>query len=193
MSPLDDILKADGAEPSKSQIVRVVREGWSNDKLLGLSIKLRPLRRRGGFELLHEDATNIGALDVLDRIVNLHACENGLYTVVTCNEKRDWETGYVDDYGYKLVRVHDLVMAALKLPDGRIVSLPRPARHSDLFLKIQQDGMPPSEMVKPEIIQGFIRDDGKFVDRKEATELVKDSRQNRKPLRGSLVTTEDLW
>ena len=35
--------------------------------------------------------------------LNLDECEDGVYGVVTCNEIRNWETGYIEEYDYMLV------------------------------------------------------------------------------------------
>jgi hypothetical protein len=55
------------------------------------------------FNILEEDCRNVGARDVLPRILNLDKIEDGLYELVTCYEKIDHETGYVYDYDYKLI------------------------------------------------------------------------------------------
>ena len=39
----------------------------------------------------------------MPRILNLGEVEDGIYEVVVCNESHDYETGYVDDYDYRLV------------------------------------------------------------------------------------------
>ena len=65
---------------------------------------LRTMRRLStGYYWLEEDATQIGAQEVIQRIVNLQECSPGLYIVVPCNMRSDWETGLVDSYDYKLV------------------------------------------------------------------------------------------
>lgn len=46
-------------------------------------------RKSSGFQILKEDASMIGQLE--------------LYQVVTCNESKDWESGMLDDYDYKLI------------------------------------------------------------------------------------------
>lgn len=56
-----------------------------------------------GFNVIAEDVSAIGAGEVLPRILNLGEVEDGIYEVVVCNESRDYETGYVDDYDYRLV------------------------------------------------------------------------------------------
>jgi len=49
----------------------------------------------------------IGADEVWPRILNLQECKDGLYEVKLCNEKRDWETGCIEDYDYRLVSLKD--------------------------------------------------------------------------------------
>lgn len=60
-------------------------------------------RKSSGCNMLFEDASEMPVAEVIQRITNLAECEDGLYRVVTHNEKRDWETGIVDDYDYLLV------------------------------------------------------------------------------------------
>jgi len=56
-----------------------------------------------GYNFLMEDIGNIGAEDVISRIINLNTCKDGVYELIIVNESRDWETGYIDDYDYKLI------------------------------------------------------------------------------------------
>jgi len=58
-----------------------------------------------GFNFFEEEIDMIGMEDVVKRIVNLNQCEDGVYEVLTCNEKKDWETGCVEDYDFELVRL----------------------------------------------------------------------------------------
>lgn len=53
--------------------------------------------------LVTENIGAVGAAETAQQIVNLHEVEDGLYRVVACNERRDWETGVVDDYDLKLI------------------------------------------------------------------------------------------
>lgn len=36
-------------------------------------------------------------------ITNLDKCKDGIYKIQICNPRTDWETGYIDEYDYKLV------------------------------------------------------------------------------------------
>ena len=84
--------------------VRVKTTTWADKRGLHTKKSLTFLRRQcEGFNVLAEDASAIGAEEVLPRILNFNEVEDGVYNVVTCNESRDYETGYVDDYDYRLV------------------------------------------------------------------------------------------
>ena len=84
--------------------VRVKTTAWADKRGLHTKKSLTFLRRQcEGFNILAEDADAIGAEEVLPRIVNLGEVEDGIYEVVVCNESHDYETGYVDDYDYRLV------------------------------------------------------------------------------------------
>ncbi len=84
--------------------VRVKTTTWADKRGLHTKKSLTFLRRQcEGFNALAEDTSAIGAEEVLPRIVNLDEVEDGIYEVVVCNESHDYETGYVDDYDYRLV------------------------------------------------------------------------------------------
>ena len=84
--------------------VRVKTAVWEDKRGLHTKKSLTFLRRQcEGFNVLAEDASAIGAEEVLSRILNLDEVEDGIYEVVVCNESHDYETGYVDDYDYRLV------------------------------------------------------------------------------------------
>ena len=84
--------------------VRVKTTVWADKRGLHTKKSLTFLRRQcEGFNVLAEDASAIGAEEVLPRILNLGEVEDGIYEVVVCNESHDYETGYVDDYDYRLV------------------------------------------------------------------------------------------
>ena len=86
--------------------VRVKTTVWADKRGLHMKKSLTFLRRQcEGFNVLAEDASAIGAEEVLQRILNLGEVENGIYNVVVCNETFDYETGCVEDYDYRLVAV----------------------------------------------------------------------------------------
>ena len=95
------------ADPDKDACLSIVRvkTSWWNDNR-GLHSRKDILTMKSlskGYQILEEDAKNIGAPQVVERIVNLDECEDGLYEVIIVNEGYDWETGCLDDYDYKLV------------------------------------------------------------------------------------------
>lgn len=88
-------------------VVRVTTTAWADKRGLHEKKSLMFLRRQcKGLNVLEEDASAIGAENVLPRILNLDECEDGVYDVVVCNERCDYETGYVGDYDYRLVRAN---------------------------------------------------------------------------------------
>ena len=95
------------AEATKNQnrcVVRLRTSMWSDKAGIHTKKSLMFLRRQcDGFNVLEEDSDATGAEYVLPRILNLGECEDGVYEVVTCNERHDFETGHVDDYDYRLV------------------------------------------------------------------------------------------
>ncbi len=95
------------AEESSRCIVRLRTSSWRTRNGLHLKKDITFMRRMSsGCQILDEDANNIGAGEVLERVVNLSECEDGLYEVRVVNTRTDWETGYVDDYDYELVPFH---------------------------------------------------------------------------------------
>lgn len=89
-------------------VVKLITTAWGDKNRLHLKKSLQFLRRQcGEFNILEEDARTIGVEEVLSRIIDLNSTPDGVYKVITCNEHRDYETGYIDDYGYKLLPVKD--------------------------------------------------------------------------------------
>lgn len=84
--------------------VRVKTTTWGDKRGIHTKKSLTFLRRQcEGFNVLEEDAGVIGEKEVLSRILNLNEVEDGIYEAVVCNERYEHETGYVDDYDYRLV------------------------------------------------------------------------------------------
>ena len=95
-------------EPEHSRgIVRVRTVKWGDTRRGIFQAKQITWLKRlsSGYQCMREDVANIGADEVLDRITNLNECRDGIYEAVICNQSTDWETGYVDDYDYKLIPV----------------------------------------------------------------------------------------
>jgi len=86
--------------------VRLTTSMWKNERGLHFKKSLTYLKRQcAGFNILEEDTCSIGAEEVVPRIINLLDVPDGIYQVATCNESKDWETGFVDDYDYLLVAI----------------------------------------------------------------------------------------
>ena len=84
--------------------VRVKTTVWADKRGLHTKKSLTFLRRQcEGFNVLAEDVSAIGAEEVLQRLVNLGEVEDGIYEVVVRDKSYDYETGYVDDYDYRLM------------------------------------------------------------------------------------------
>ena len=85
-------------------IVKLTTNMYHTDIGAYIKKELRTLKRKScGYDLLNED---IGACDVesvLSRIINIYTVSDGIYQLVTINESRDYETGYLDDWDYKLI------------------------------------------------------------------------------------------
>jgi hypothetical protein len=85
-------------------VVRLSRSYWHDNSGFYHKISLKKLKRKSsGYCFIEEDAMNIGFEEIYKKIINIEDCKDGIYVIETCNEKRDWESGDVDDYDYKLV------------------------------------------------------------------------------------------
>ena len=103
LSDLTDVLAVEPKQPNRC-VVRLRTTMWADKTGLHTKKSLTFLRRKSeGFNVLEEDASAAGVEEVLPRILNLDECPDGVYEVVVCNESRDYETGSVDDYDYRLV------------------------------------------------------------------------------------------
>lgn len=85
-------------------VVRLKTAFWKSERGINEQKSLSFLKRKSfGFNILDEDCSNIGASEVMQRIVNIVDCADGVYEVVTCDETREWESGVIYDYNYKLI------------------------------------------------------------------------------------------
>lgn len=84
-----------------------------------------------------------------------------------------------------------IVSAAIRMPNGRVWSVPRPGRHPDI---IRQYARETGERLPSGHVQGFLTDGGAFLDREAALGHARAMRQLMRPaLLGSVLTSEDLW
>ena len=99
-----DAIALDNKQEKNEQVVRLATSAWKDKQGIHLKRSLLFQRRKSsGFQILEDDVDMVGASETLARIENLSKCEDGLYKVITCNERKDWETGMVDDYDFRLV------------------------------------------------------------------------------------------
>lgn len=85
-------------------IVRLTTSFYTDHRGIHKKKSLNIMRRlsTGGWDIL-DDAVNTDAGDVFARITNIDQLIDGFYEVVIINEKRDYWSGEIDDYDYKLV------------------------------------------------------------------------------------------
>lgn len=87
-------------------LIRLTTSCYHTHKGVHIKKSLTFLKRRSkGYNTLYEDCGNIGADEVVNNITNLHECADGIYKVVVVVFGREWETGLIDDWGYRLVKV----------------------------------------------------------------------------------------
>lgn len=86
-------------------IVKLMRSAWHDHDGAYQRLSLKLLKRLSGAngDYFLEDCANVGAMDFFKMIINFNECPDGYYELATCNEHRDWESGYIDDYDYKLI------------------------------------------------------------------------------------------
>lgn len=97
-------------KPVSICVVRLKTSIWLDERGAHIKKSLNFLKRKSsGYNILKEDSQMVGADEVLPRIVNIDSVADGIYEVTTCNESKDWETGYVDDYDYKLLPFNEVV------------------------------------------------------------------------------------
>ena len=82
--------------------------------------------------------------------------------------------------------------AAIRDIDGKVWSLPRPARHHDVIRSMREAGyVGPVNGVDQ---QGFVLSDGRYCRRKAAWHVAEDAGQLKNgKMVGPQLTTEDLW
>lgn len=99
-----DVATSDGT-PERRTVVRVSRNAWIDRRGdLHVEVKLSVLKRKSvGYNPIEEESIMETVLAFADRIVNLNDVPDGLYTVELMNTYRDYETGLVDDWSWKLV------------------------------------------------------------------------------------------
>lgn len=100
---IDDIL--DEQELPVRCVFRLQTSYWKDQRGIHMRKSLTFMRRRSNTDnpIILEDADMVGADEVWPRLTNLDSLKDGLYVIQTCNERRDWESGLIEDYDYRLV------------------------------------------------------------------------------------------
>lgn len=100
-------------------VVRLLTDCYATRRGLFRRRSLIYLRHQcHGYDFIEEDVLNIGANEVIPRITNLDETKDGIYQIVTCNERRDYETGFIEDYDYQLIHYQRIMK--FKKTDGII-------------------------------------------------------------------------
>lgn len=87
-------------------IIRLTTSFWRDNKGLYQRKNLTYLKKQGkGYFAIDDEASCVGAEDVICKIQNLDECEDGIYELKSINFQKDWETGAIEDWDYKLVEV----------------------------------------------------------------------------------------
>lgn len=94
-----------GEAPDTQLVVRLKTSYYNSPRGIHVKTDIITLKRKttADWNILKEDADATGPEEVICRITNLYECQDGIYEVVTCNEHRDYWSGYIEDYDYKLI------------------------------------------------------------------------------------------
>jgi hypothetical protein len=93
-------------EKPKTAVVKVSTSCYQTGRGFTMTKRIEFLRRKSDREYVYsieKDVSCGGADSVIQRIVNLNEVEDGVYKMIWINEFRDWESGYIEDWDYKLV------------------------------------------------------------------------------------------
>ena len=83
----------------------------------------------------------------------------------------------------------EVVQAAIRDPEGKVHTLPRPARHSGVYFQMMREGTP---YASDEVVKGFLLSDGTFASRRQAGRVAVKAGQVEKYDSSGLIT-DDLW
>lgn len=88
------------------------------------------------------------------------------------------------------------ISAAAIEHNGKVVSLPPPARHHTIIMELSAAEELLVPVATPALVrgrQGFLTSTGRFVTREEARDLAIRSGQCPQPRHGTMLFSEDLW
>ena len=85
-------------------IVRLSSSYWNDCRGCYTKRSLTFLKKKcTGFNFFSEDLDVSSAEEIIPKIKNLNQCDDGVYEIITINHHTDWESGYIDDYDFKLI------------------------------------------------------------------------------------------
>lgn len=84
-------------------VVKLETEAYKRGNKYFYGKSIRVIKSKTTFDLLEEEVQNIGIVEGIENIINLHECDTGMYWLAACNISRDIESGYIDDWNLKLV------------------------------------------------------------------------------------------
>ena len=88
--------------------------------------------------------------------------------------------------------LENITAAAIRLPAGKIVSVPAPGSHMDAFRAAQEAGTFHAELHGCE--QGFMTSAGRFVDRRRASDIAAAAGQRQRSTGPrDLLFSDDVW
>jgi hypothetical protein len=98
-----NLIKED--EVDNAVYARLRTSYWSDRSGVYKKMSLVFLRRKcKGVNVVEEDVNDIGSDEVFPRIINLNDCDDGIYRIIMIDVRRDWESGYIEDWNYKLIK-----------------------------------------------------------------------------------------
>lgn len=99
-----DLTIGEASEQEPRDVYRLKTSCWHDGRSLHVKRSLTRLKRLSfGADFLNEEVLQVGAEELVSMICNLSECEDGVYVVVFVEGYRDYETGHLEDWEYKLV------------------------------------------------------------------------------------------
>jgi uncharacterized protein YbjQ (UPF0145 family) len=103
---LEDIAETGIVAKPSVAVVSVKTSYYSTKRGFATTKRIDFLKRKSDWECVYsikEDASFCGADAVIGRIINLNDVKDGIYRMIFINEHRDWDSGHIEDWDYKLV------------------------------------------------------------------------------------------
>lgn len=88
---------------NKTCVVRVGTESFKRGDTYFYGRTIRVIKKKTEVDYLSDDCQQVGTQEAIENILNINTVEDGIYQLVFCNVSKDYETGYIDDFNFKLV------------------------------------------------------------------------------------------